>query len=56
MSSRDGAVEHVAQYVMTAVRAARHSASVFVEEAGDVGATQKAADGADDENRYFIPR
>ena len=38
MASRDGAVEHVAQYVMTAVRAARLSASVLVEEVGDIGA------------------
>ena len=38
MVPRDGAVEHVAQYVMTAIRAARLSASAFVEEAGDIGA------------------
>ena len=38
MAPRDGAVEHVAQYVMTSIRAARLSASVLVEEAGNVGA------------------
>ena len=38
MAPHDGAVEHVAQYLMTAVRAAWLAASVFVEEAGDIGA------------------
>ena len=42
MAPRDGAVEHVVQYVMTAIRAARLSASVLVEEARDVGAHDRA--------------
>ena len=37
MASRDGAVEHVAQYIMTSIRPAWLVASVFVEEAGNVG-------------------
>ena len=42
MAPRDGAVEHVAQYLMTAVRAAQLSASVFAEEAGNVSADDRA--------------
>ena len=42
MAPGDGEVEHVAQYLMTSIRAARLSASVFVEEAGNVGAHDRA--------------
>ena len=42
VAPRHGAVEHVAQYLMTAVRAARLSASVFVEEPGNVGTDDRA--------------
>ena len=45
MAPRNGAVEHVAQYLMTAVHAARLAAFVFVEEAGGIG----AHDGTDPE-------
>ena len=42
MAPRDGAVEHGAQCVMTPIRASRLPASVFVEEAGDVGSYHRA--------------
>ena len=42
MAPRDVAVEHVAQYLMTSIGAARPSASVFVEEAGNVSADHRA--------------
>ena len=42
MAPRDGAVEHGAQYVMTAIRTARLSASIFVEETGNIGAHRRA--------------
>ena len=41
MAPRDGAVEHVTQYLMTAIRAARLASSVFVEEAGDIACTME---------------
>ena len=42
MAPRDGAVEHVAQYVMTPIRAVRLAASAFVDEAGNVGTQQRS--------------
>ena len=41
MAPGNDAVEHATQYVMTSIRATRLSASVFVEEAGNVGARDR---------------
>ena len=42
MARRDGGVEHGAQYVITSIRTARLAASVFVEEARNVGTHDRA--------------
>ena len=49
-----GAVEHVAQYIMASIRAAPLSASVFVEEADDISANDRAdAEMAESGNRSY---